>query len=447
MCIHFRPFIFVFVLIFSILISNAVSQENKAQQDLEKLKAELEKLNQEQQMKSEEMIKLINELKAKLEKKEQEDEVKKLLEEANKLKTVEKEQETGIGKKFHSGARQQSGLNPNISASGDFFGAISTSKTNFINQPSDVSYGNNRFELRGLELGLVSPLDPFTRGKSFISITKEAISIEEAYMEWLNLPANLNLKIGIFYAEFGTLNRYHDHALPQFDRPKVLVNMFSNGGLSGLGVAGSFLLPQLLFADASSFDISLINGGNDHSFTSEGKFNLLSIGHFKNYYDITENTYFEWSLSGAVGKNDAAEKLWSYVGDLAFTVKWIPIGRSKYRTIDWKTEILFNRRDTPTEKINSKGFYTSLQNKLNARYWLSGRIGYSELPWDKNQHEWDVTACFDVWQSEFVFFRFQYQYSRREFTNYLDDYGPFPNDHTFLFQANWAMGPHKHEAY
>ncbi|MCU0644508.1 MAG: hypothetical protein MUC94_09620, partial [bacterium] len=384
--------------------------------------------------------------KAKL-KKEQEDELKKLLEEANKLKTVEKKEETGVGKKFYSGERQQSGLNPNISVSGDFFGAISSSKSKFISQPSDVSYGNNRFELRELQIELVSPLDPFTRGKSFISMTKDEISIEEAYMEWLNLPANLNLKIGIFYTEFGTLNRYHDHALPQFDRPRVLVNMFSNKGLGGWGMAGNFLLPPLLWADASSFDISLINGGDDHSFTSEGKFNLLSVGQFKNYYDITDATYFEWSLSGAAGKNDASEKLWSYVGDLAFTVKWVPIGRSKYRTIDWKTELLFNYRETPTGHIQSKGFFTSLQNKLNARYWFSGRIGYSELPWDNNQHEWDFTTCLDFWQSEFVFYRFQYQYSLRDFTSYLDYAGPFPDDHTFLFHACWAMGPHKHEAY
>ncbi len=434
-----------------ILISALQAQEPKNVKELEKDFKALEQQLLATQQNHDLLLKQLQEKIAELEKaklkKEQEDELKKLLEEANQLTVAEKKEEIGVGKKFFSGERQQAGLNPNISLSGDFFGAVSSSKSSFISQPSGVSYGNNRFELRELQIELVSPLDPFTRGKSFISMTKHNISIEEAYMEWLNLPANLNLKIGIFYTEFGTLNRYHDHALPQFDRPKVLVNMFSNKGLGGWGLAGNFLLPPLLFADASSFDLSLINGGDDHSFTSEGKFNLLAIGHFKNYYDITDATYFEWSLSGAAGKNDASEKLWSYVGDLAFTVKWVPIGRSKYRTIDWKTELLFNHRETPTGNIQSKGFYTSLQNKLNARYWLSGRIGYSELPWDNRQHEWDFTTCLDFWQSEFVFYRFQYQYSMRNFTSYLDYAGPFPDDHTFLFHACWAMGPHKHEAY
>ena len=94
--------------------------------------------------------------------------------------------------------------------------------------------------LREVEVALEAPLDPFTRGKTFISISKDEISIEEAYMEWLNLPLKMNLKIGIFYAEFGPLNRYHDHALPQFDRPRALVNLFSNKGLGGAWVCCKF---------------------------------------------------------------------------------------------------------------------------------------------------------------------------------------------------------------
>ena len=42
------------------------------------------------------------------------------------------------------------------------------------------------------------------------------------------------------------------------------------------------------------------------------------------------------------------------------------------------------------------------------------------------------------WQSEWVRLRVQY--------NYLRPQGG-PNNHTFLLQAMWAMGPHKHESY
>ena len=423
------------------------SKQDVSSTELQQLKEQLEKLKAEHELKLQELGKLINDIMAKMEKAEQEDELQKLLKEAKQLESVERTEETGIGKRFHTGVRQQQKLNPNITIEGDFFNAVSSSKNAFISDPSDLSYGNNGFFMRELQINLASPLDPFTRGKAFVSFTKDGITVEEAYMEWLNLPLNMNLKMGIFYSEFGALNRWHDHALPQFDRPKVLVNNFSNLGLGGFGMNANFMLPQLLFADENSLDLAVINGGNGVSFTNQGKDRLIYIAHLNNYYDISRDTYFEWSLSGAAGKNDPAEEYNSYVGSLAFTYKWVPIGRAKYRTIDWKTEFIFNHREDPIKNVNSKGFYTSLKNKMNARYWLGGRIGYSELPYDNTQSEWDFTVCVDFWQSEFVMVRYQYQYSIRDFNNVLNYPGAYPNDSSFIFHVSWAMGPHKHEAY
>lgn len=389
----------------------------------------------------------IEQLQNKIEAKEEKDELQKLMEEAQKFKAVDKKEEHGVGKKFHTGVRQQSGLNPNISASGDFFAGVSSSGADFIAKPSDYCYGNNGFFLREMELSLVAPLDPFTRGKSFISLSENSISIEETYMEWLNLPLNMNLKIGLFNAEFGILNRYHDHALPQFDRPKVLRNFFTNAYLGGFGLAGNFLLKPILGAHASMFDLAIMNGGNGASFTNEGELGLIAVGNFTNFYDVTGNTFFEWRLGAATGYNDAEEQHKSLVGNLAINLKWIPSDRAKYRTFDWKTEFLYSTREEPTGTIKSKGIYSSIQNKLNARWWMTGRIDYSELPYDNNQNEWAFTGGADYWQSEFVFIRFQYQYSQRSFSSVNNLSGSYPNDHSLIIQVNWAMGPHKHEAY
>jgi hypothetical protein len=396
--------------------------------------------------KIEELQKSVNTLAEKIEKQEEQDELEKLLEEARKLKSVQKKEEHGVGKKFHTGVRQQSALNPNISVSGDFFGGISSSDSDFITEPSDFFYGNNGFFLRELELSLLAPLDPFTRGKSFLSVTEEAISIEEAYMEWLNLPLNMNLKVGLFNAEFGILNRYHDHALPQFDRPKVLVNYFSVAYLGGFGLAGNFLLPRLFWADASMLDVAIINGGNGVSFTNQTR-SFLTVANLTSFYDITHNTFFEWRLGGVTGYNDAALEQRSTVGNFSFNLKWIPSDRAKYRTFDWKTEFLYSVRQEPTGTVQSKGFYTSVQNKLNARWWIFGRLDYTELPYDTEQTQWAVTVGADFWQSEFVFMRAQYQYSQREMRNVFGVNGAVPEDHSFILQVNWAMGPHKHEAY
>ena len=414
------------------------------QDSLELLRKELVFLKNQNEIINARLDSLLLNLNIKEEEKQAESDLQKLLEEASQFAEREKEEEEDLSKKFHSGVRQQQGLNPNVSLGGDFFSAISSSKNDYISESGDVSYGNNGFFMREVELSLVAPLDPFTRGKTFISITKEEISIEEAYMEWLNLPLNMNLKIGIFYAEFGPLNRYHDHALPQFDRPRALVNLFSNKGLGGTGVASTFMLPEVIFADASSFDLAVINGTNTvdtFSFNNEG---LLYIGQFKNYYDISRNSYIEFRLSGVTGKNHSVGDNRSYVGSLGVTYKWAPVGREKYRTIDWRTELLYSYRKENTGNITSKGFYTTLQNKLNARFWIGGRIGYSEMSYDAGQYEWDYSVNIDFWQSEFVFTRIQYQYNQRNkyYTGTL-----LPDDHSLIIQVNWAMGPHKHEAY
>ncbi|MFC1561914.1 hypothetical protein ACFL6I_19745 [candidate division KSB1 bacterium] len=445
---RYSMFLNVLILLCAFIFSTAAAAQGVSENnEIQELKKQLEALKAAHELKLTELEALITQIKEEIARKEQEEELQKLLREATQLTTVVKEDELGIGTKFHTGVRQQQKLNPNISVSGDFFGAVSTSGDPYVSDPSSVSYGNNGFYLRELQVNLIAPLDPFTRGKTFISFFENDIIVEEAYMEWLNLPAKMNLKVGIFNAEYGLLNRYHDHALPQFDRPRVLVNMFSSAPVGGFGVAGNFMLHPLMFSDASTLDLSLLQGGSGHSFTDQGKDNLLYVGNLTNFYDITRDTYVEWRLGGVAGHNDATEQYMSYVGNCAFVFKWVPVDRSKYRTIDWKTEFLYGRRETTLSPINSFGFYSSLQNKINARWWVSGRLGYSELPFDNSQHEWDYSLCFDFWQSEFVFVRFQTAYTKRDFTNVLTYPGPYRNDSSFILHVCWAMGPHKHEAY
>lgn len=386
-----------------------------------------------------------------LDRKKEEDRLRELIEKASQMGKLEKEESLDLNKKFHSGTRRQQGLNPNISLGGDFFIGGSTSDDPFINTPGDKSYGNNGIFLREIELGLESALDPFTRGKTFISFSQEGFSLEEAYMEILNLPLNMNLRLGIFNPEFGPLNRYHDHALPQFDRPRALVNYFGNGNFGGPGAAASFMLPRLLGADASSLEIAGIHGEAPETFASGKPWMLQGVGHFKNYYDISENAFFEFSLNSIIGKNPFSlthnETYWSTVNSLGLSFKWIPGGRSKYRTFNWKSEIFYATSQLPGEAIISKSFYSTIQNKLSARWWISGRIGYSEPLISGGQYEWDYTVACDFWQSEFVFFRLQYQYNNRNILIPGPEITAIPSDHSLILQVCWAMGPHRHEAY
>jgi hypothetical protein len=423
-----KPFIFLFLFAFYNLAGQEQHPDSIAQRITELEKA-VEALNN----------KLIQQ--------EQEDELKNLMEEADRLSAQQEEETLDISKKFFSGVRQQQGLNPNISFGADFFAGISSSDNQDISEPSDIFYGNNGFYLREAELSLIAPLDPFTRGKAFLSGNADGIAVDEVYLEWLNLPLHMNLKAGIFKSEFGFLNRYHEHALPQFDRPKALINLFGNEGLGGPGAAANFMLPALL-SSASTFDVSLLIGSNAQSFRTEPATDLIITGQYLSYFDLSASSYLEFRISGAGGRNDNPDGDFnSYIGSAGVTYKWAPVGREKYRTIDWKSEFLYSVQEYLDGQHKSYGFYSSIQNKLGARWWLSGRVGYSELPYDPGQDEWDFTLAVDFWQSEFVFTRLQYQYNARDITSRRDLTGAIPSDHILIIQVVWAMGPHKHEAY
>ena len=177
---------------------------------------------------------------------EQKDEMQRLMDEAGRLSSREESHQVDISRKYFSGARQQQGINPNISFGMDFFGEFRSPDSGEGDRPEGLDYGDNGIFLRETELSLVAPLDPFARGKAFLAASPHGVEVDEAYIEWLNLPLNATLKTGIFRSEFGLLNRYHDHALPQFDRPRALVNLFGLEGLGGPGVAANFMLPAFM---------------------------------------------------------------------------------------------------------------------------------------------------------------------------------------------------------
>jgi hypothetical protein len=371
-------------------------------------------------------------------------ELEMLLKEAKSLDRVAPEEAPPLV--FHGSERHQPQLNPEISMTGDFFGSYTNSNDSRITDTGDFTDGRNQFFLRGAELNVVAPLDPFTRGKFFLCIPGSgdlslSEMIDEAYMEWLNLPARLNIKIGMFNTQFGILNRWHDHGLPQLDRPSALNNLFLGESLNGLGISGNFLLGGL-WADANELTVEVITSGDGHSFDTNYD-TVVGVAHLKNYYDLTRNTYIEVGFSGAHGYNDPGHKYFTTLGGADLTLKWVPAERSHYRTIEFRNEFFISHREDPTSDLNRYGFYSSFKTKQGARFWYGLRYSYSELPIpvstpSARDYEWDITPTIDFWQSEYVMMRLQYSFTNR---SYME------NDHSVFLQSVWSMGPHKHEAY
>ena len=381
---------------------------------------------------------IVRELEAKIEEAGQEDEMRRLLAEAERLAGQKKDDDASLEERhFYSGIRQQSAMNPNISVGGDYYYTYGSSESEYNIERSEINWGTGRFFLREIELSFEAALDPFARAKAFVGVEEDGADACEAYMQSLNWPLNMNLKLGKYKMQFGSINRWHCHALPQFDRPLVMSNFFSNETLKGIGVAANFLLPSIT-AHVNELDLEIATAGADRSFTSEGKSNFVYVAHYKNYWDLDRSTFMELGLSGAAGHNDPNEEYWTYIGGVDLRLKWSPPGRAKYRGFEWWTEALYSSREVAEGTIDSWGIFSLVQMRLGASWLIGGRFDYSELPHDSALNETGGAVNLDFWQSEFVVFRVQYTHIARNFDE---------DDDRFTVQTVWAMGPHKHEAY
>ncbi len=92
-------------------------------------------------------------------------------------------------------------------------------------------------------------------------------------------------------------------------------------------------------------------------------------------------------------------------------------------------------------ELTGNGGYLQANYRLTRR-WLAGFRGDYLDNYLDNYGEggelYQLVPSITWWQSEWVFFRLQYNYVKPE------DGG---GNHTVLLQTVWAMGPHKHETY
>ena len=355
-------------------------------------------------------------------------------------------------------------LNPEISASGDFL-------THYRSQ--NGTRRRTDAEIRGLELNIQSYLDPFSYMKATVHMSDEEVDIEEVYFTRFSAVGEANLDIGRFRQQFGVVNRWHEDALDQVFYPLALRRIFGDGGLNQTGASLDWTLPT--WGDAhQEFVFQLTNGENEALFEGDALGTPSMLFHYKNYRDLSQNTYLEWGLSGLFGWNDEWEiqsgsnvindydALGTRVFGVDLSYLWEPIDRALYRNVEWRSELYVLNRDllapdgSGRDSLNAWGAYSYLQSKV-ARNWILGvRCDYFE-PASKdyaetedlslapiaysasNPHRWQVGPYVTWWQSEWVRLRAEYNYGWGD--------GMEPDEHTIWGQASFAIGPHKHDRY
>jgi hypothetical protein len=317
--------------------------------------------------------------------------------------------------------RNQAQLNPEISVTGD---------VRAYGYSPGVARDN--FEPREFEVGFQSALDPYSHTKIFVSLENGEVDIEEGYAYWTGLPGRLRFDIGKFRQQFGELNRWHLHAVPETEYPLALTTYLGEDGLAGTGISlyrafgGLGTHEVMAQVTRSGSDDELFDGGRRPSY----------LAHLLNFWQLSPSTYMQIGATGLYGTSpDTA--LRTTVGGVEFRLTWRPPARTLYRDWTVRGELLALRKEYSGVGPTRLGGYVSTTYKLNQR-WIAGlRYDYVEAPEDGAITR-QVIPSLTLWQSEWVFLRAQYVYQRT---------ADAATTHRFALQAVWAVGPHKHETY
>ena len=336
--------------------------------------------------------------------------------------TTKMRADTAQQTRFIGRERNQAQLNPEISATGDVR-AYGTAP----------GIQRENFDAREFEVGFQSALDPYSNTKIFVSLENGSVSVEEGYAYWTGLPGHIRFDIGKFRQQFGELNRWHLHAVPETEYPLALRTYLGDDGLAGTGVSfyhafGGLGTHELTAqVTRSESDAELFGGGGRPTY-------LL---HLLNFWQLTPATYLQIGGTGLYGTNPSSA-LRTKVGGLEFRFTWRPPQRALYRNITIRGELYAIRKDSATASAQTHvGWYVDGTDKLNERWIVGVHYDYVEDPVTSLIAR-QVIPTLTLWESEWVELRAQYTWSKPAGASATNQ---------FALQAVWAIGPHKHETY
>jgi len=347
---------------------------------------------------------------------------------------------------FVGRARSLQALNPEITFTGDLYASIETENR-----------GDDNFFPRAFELSLTSALDPYTRAKITMTTWDPSGTIEvfpdpddvyeradaifvveEAYLEWVNLPGGIGIKAGRIFQQLGQFNRWHVHALPFTSRALPNLTLLGQEPLAQDGLSVHWLLPTG-GAGAYEATVELTTRRNEKLWGASRGISFL--GHFNAFWELSASTDLDLGIS-AVRGNRLADGLVSrnalYSANAAFY--WAPPARSLYRSLTLRAGVMRLDPEEVTGVVGPQpalGVWTLAEFKF-ARQWIaSGRYDWVENPMDPDETAWIASPALTYWQSEYVRLRVEYDILGN----------PGNTTGQFTLRITFAMGPHRHETY
>ena len=328
-------------------------------------------------------------------------------------------------------------FNPDISLNGDFLG---------LYRNHEGGRPTAKFDFRELEIGLSGAVDPYTRADAIVTVGHEgsgyAVDLYEGYLTFLQLPYNLQARVGKFRAEFGRANPIHLHALSWTDYPFVIQRYFGEEGLSGTGAELSWLVPNP-WKQYIALTYEIINNDNGAIFAGDQADDITHLFRVKTFRDLSPTSTLELGASFATGPNDHGHGGHrSMVEGIDFTYRWKPKEAGLYKSFLWQTELLAAQADIRGGQESTWGAYSAAEYQF-ARQWKFGvRYDYAQLPFESSFDELGYSAYLTFLQSEFVFWRLAYMYIDRNFR----DEG-VSDEQRLMLQLNWTLGTHPAHKY
>lgn len=333
------------------------------------------------------------------------------------------------------------------------------------------------FSLPNTEIALEGAVDPYFKGFANLLFkldqdNETEVELEEAYLQSISLPANLQVKGGQFLAPFGRHNTQHPHAWSFVDTPIILSRALGPEGLRNPGAQISWLAPTPFYTELflGIFDGQ---GGTMHSFRNPGEDDgagtdrfagratldrrlrgaqdLVFTPRLATSFDLTGQQTLVAGLSGAFGPNSTGphSRTEIYGADLYW--KWKPANaRRGFPFVSWQTEALYRRFGAgedllapiplSAENIRDWGFYSQVLWGFQPR-WVAGLRGEfadgNTAAYDAEDpfrgERWRLSPSLTFYPSEFSKLRLQYNYDQGE---------SFGSESSFWLQMEFMLGAH-----
>jgi hypothetical protein len=314
-------------------------------------------------------------------------------------------------------------FNPAIAVIGNFLASAGHNPV----QPSPA------FQVEESELSLQAVVDPYARADFFLSFSNSGVEVEEAFVTFLTLPWQTQLKGGKFRVQFGKVNTMHLHRLPWVDEPLPIDDiLLSPDAWAGEGISISKLIP--LPGDTfSELYVQILDGTSDVLFIAPEKSDLTYDVQYRAYRDFGDDHNLEMGASYAYGHNGTSTTNTTNLENVHLVYRWRPLLGRPYRSFILRSEYFWSQREQPDGTQNAQGFFVGGDYQLGRRWFTGARYEFSDHATNAALRDNGVAVTLTFLPSEFSLLRAEYRYR---------EYAPGIKANEGFLQIQFAIGAH-----